>query len=35
MKQLSDGQRCRVAFAWLAWQVSSSYTIASIVGEGY
>uniref|UniRef100_A0A915ML04 ABC transporter domain-containing protein n=1 Tax=Meloidogyne javanica TaxID=6303 RepID=A0A915ML04_MELJA len=20
MKQLSDGQRCRVAFAWLAWQ---------------
>jgi ATP-binding cassette subfamily F protein 2 len=21
MKQLSDGQRCRVSFAWLAWQV--------------
>ena len=20
MKQLSDGQRCRVVFAWLAWQ---------------
>jgi ATP-binding cassette subfamily F protein 2 len=20
MKQLSDGQRCRVSFAWLAWQ---------------
>lgn len=20
MKQLSDGQRCRIAFAWLAWQ---------------
>lgn len=21
MKQLSDGQRCRVVFAWLSWQV--------------
>ena len=20
MKQLSDGQKCRVVFAWLAWQ---------------
>lgn len=20
MRQLSDGQRCRVVFAWLAWQ---------------
>ena len=20
MKQLSDGQRCRISFAWLAWQ---------------
>lgn len=21
IRQLSDGQRCRVVFAWLAWQV--------------
>ena len=27
IKQLSDGQKCRVVFAWLSWQVKIEFLL--------